>query len=291
MPTRTVPNLPAQNVRLQAVPQFVDFVSAAEQLFPAGDTVHETFWNCEALLRALARSGSLCSIINAELKRILTQPFYGPPASGDAQFTLYVSDSFTLSLLILDENLMRRERLQGVTRHCILVPLGPSPLVVDLYEQPRFETNDIFDRSSKLVHLGWRAIGKLDSLKIQASRIVADLTSQAGTTLVLSLLSSPLNDIMWEYDRDTLLPCRAVSESLSSSRIEYALNIVSEIGTADCVPYLIELFNHPAYFIRWSVVKNVMRLDEKAGLEMTRSRAIRFAPPCAARRSKEQGQN
>jgi hypothetical protein len=192
-------------------------------------------------------------------------PFHAPPVSSYNRFTLYASPTCELSAFRTGGG-SGTESLHTLAADAIILVLA-GPLNVELYETD-VKDFSIFDPTKKLKSCSTASFSAGETFRIVAGEQVVRFLKGGQPALSLCLSSAVQLDLTWEYDPVTLLPARLLADNLQTSRIEYAVKILGQVGTADSVAVLQDLFLHPAHYVRWAVAKSIMAIDEDAGMQI-----------------------
>ncbi len=232
-----------------------------------------SFWNCELPFRQfLTDPDALANFLNFELEQIQRSPFYGPNSASGSYFPIHESEYFSLFLLRYKKQTEAPDALAGTPSNCFMGVLSNTPLTLNVFEQPDLRDSDVLDRSKRLKSLGSKTLRQGEIFDMHAGRHVVDVLSDSET-LVLMLSSRAADDIVWDYDRRTLAPLQAVSNSLASSRLEFAINYSGVVGNCASLDAVTPFVEHELHYIRWSAVRSVMRLDPQRGVALLKNAA------------------
>ena len=88
----------------------------------------------------------------------------------------------------------------------------------------------------------------------------------ANILLLQAVVKAGQSPLSVEYDSASLdyVGCSAVDDS--DSRIQMITTLVRKLGRADAVPVLVSFLDHPSFFVRWHVMRELLGLDVRAAL-------------------------
>lgn len=211
----------------------------------------EAIWSCEGILREAHSSGLFARFINHELSGMRADAERAPYG----MVPLLLADSYKLSAVTFGKSdVLSAYSLRNSAEHALVYVVGPWPLEVELYEQRAVQDHDTFKRDATLTRVGRQAIAPGNALRITAGITVVGIAADHPPTTLLSLHGSAKYGIVWEYSPQTLSPIRAISSSIDSTRLEFALTILAEAGSVDrerSVQTALTLLAHPHHFVRW----------------------------------------
>ena len=266
------------NPRLKRSPELLQFVQTCQESIDLDDP--GTFWSCEDQFRDLARSGFLAQVVNADLERVSNEPSYIPDGATEDTLTIVNTDRFNLVFKIMEPVAgrgpagigRRAPRLASLPEHAMIWNIGAVPLNLHLFRLAEPYDNTVLDRSRPLEALGPSSVDPQTLLKLRAGKDLY-LASEVEEQLPLLVFTSKtFLPLIWRFDPETLLPSYAIAANPRSSRLQFAASLLSKLGSAEDVSALEGLLEYPDHFVRWSVVKNIMALDEDRGM-----RALRVA--------------
>lgn len=231
-------------------------------------------WACEPALRRFHDSGAFRSWVNRRVRSFIEAPDEEAPTLTP----LHIEEQFTLSAAVLtrtpfgssmnpDPNL---SDLKDHPQAGLVYVAGPAALHFELFEQPDVRDHEVFDKSKALRNCGTRTIAPGCVLRLIPGRTVLSDVRTSGVTVLLTLYGRPECAITWGYDPNTLLPVRPYSSTLHSSRLEYALALLGEIGHFDAAASLESaksLLDHPVYFVRWRALHALNELSAPDAIE------------------------
>jgi hypothetical protein len=96
---------------------------------------------------------------------------------------------------------------------------------------------------------------------------------RSNILLVQAVVKAGQAPLSVEYDSasGTYVGCSAVDDS--DSRIQMITTLVRKLGRADAVPVLARFLDHPSFFVRWHVMREMLGLDVAAALPNLRRMA------------------
>lgn len=220
------------------------------------DASPESFWNCRNALRELALSRAALDYIEHELLSGLNSPNYMP------QLELLECDSFSLNIRLLSPVLPTGTVNSSIEHRMAAIVHGS--VLLDRFEQPKVEPVDVFDRGRKIVSLGSSRFGVGDVIGCRAG-IDCHQMNGRSTAILLEMHSTPVYHFQWFYDSVTLIPKRVLYVDSGDMRAQLGLLTALNLRLRESVPYILSFLRHPNYFIRWSALKTLIKLEpEKA---------------------------
>lgn len=104
---------------------------------------------------------------------------------------------------------------------------------------------------------------------------------RANILLLQAVVKAGQAPIAVEYDSASgaYLGCSAVDDH--DSRIQMIATLVRKLGHAEAVPVLIAFLDHPSFFVRWHVMRELLGLDVRAALPHLRRMATEDPHPDA----------
>ncbi len=254
--------------RVQNVPSLGKFASCVEHLLDSPG--RDGFWLCDAPLRELIQAGGLRDVINYELACLVKDANYSPPDSNANRLTLLKNERFTLRARLLSKiNCEERpDVIESSGRNVLMALVGPCSLVVDRYVQPAPEPNDVFDSRKKLNQPERVRLGPAETMAIRAGHDIVHVLPPRNPTVAVYLRSPIVSTLVWHYDRATLKPKNAIGADVKAARLDYAAQLLGRVGDASAIPQLLELLEHPVYYVRWSALQSIVRLDGRLGTQL-----------------------
>jgi hypothetical protein len=260
MSLREVPFLGGQEERLANVPSLQNFVDACERVLDGSSP--ELFWQCEPMFRELVSGPFPQQLVNYELAT-LKSGGAAPMSSSSFQLSVYRSANLTLGVVRIGRE-PPLANLQESPTHCMLGTLSSTPVLIDLYERTfaKPETG-----KPSLVRKKSIALGKGEIVRVAAGAEVADVRSESESILA-GFMSRAVFDQVYEYDRSSLEPVREITDNQINARMVYAIRALAEVGDSSSLPILEDLYENPAPFVRWTVIKAAMKMDRSAGVRL-----------------------
>lgn len=257
-----LPLSPDVERRLEAIPPLEAFFRGIRPYVQASDPGR--FWACEPLFLDLMASSFLPDLLNHELSLLVDDSEYLTGGVASSSFTVASAPDFALTIRLLNGP-PRKSRLVGSVEHSIIgLPAASrsGPLVVERWTQPNPHPNDVLDRTRRLIPRGRSLIPPGGALLCTAGVDVGRFICGGAPVTPVILTSRVLMPLRWEYDPETLLPCRAIAANVTSSRIEFSTRLLAEIGDRDSLPQLRDLIqHHPDHFVRWGALRAIVAID------------------------------
>jgi hypothetical protein len=116
----------------------------------------------------------------------------------------------------------------------------------------------VMDRRARLTLV---ADGRLEPgalISLESGQDVIEFTGGRG--VVVGLDSASIHNTRWAYDRSSLTPTAVVVADATVGRIEHALQMLGEIGTAEHAHGLGVLMRNHVHSVRWSAVRTAVKL-------------------------------
>lgn len=210
-------------------------------------------------------------MIDEELALLVREPTHAPSRATAFAWTVCVGTACTLRLLRLPGDAADNGvHLLGSSGHRLLalaVPQHRAQLALYRHDQGDALT---FDTANRLSDPEFLAVDNGDVVALEAWRDVAEWLPQAEPRVAAVLLSPAIHAQHWVYRRETLCPIELVSTTFDANRLQYALELLAEIGDASHAPAVAAVYTHAAHHVRWAAVKAVLDLDRDRGLALLR---------------------
>jgi hypothetical protein len=264
---------PAVAKRVAALPQLRAFL---ERLAPALEKEDEAaFWECRRDFEVLVRGDFLRALLRHELERAAQDPLYLPSFPGEGCLDIARCSLFEVTLMFLSEvaelaggrELAPPARIRDAVEHRMIGVVGPGTIIMECFRQPSPYPHDVIDRSRRLVEQETVELGPGECRSLRAFEDVVAVRPPRGPSLLITVSTSPVGRIAWEYDRATLCPVRMISADLETSRQEQTISVVAELDDGEAIPDLLRLLAHPSHHIRWAAVSSIARIDSEAGID------------------------
>jgi hypothetical protein len=263
-------NLLPSDWYLDAIPVLRKFIEQVNKTY--ADENKNSFWACRSYFNELLKSDFVLELLNGELSGVAANPLYIPTGgSTEVDMGIALGNKCSLWLKILEPDMKLSDKLFSATENMMvgLVEFSGSGVVnMEEFEQPAPFPNDLPENQSKLLAGSKTQIRIGEVYDIRAAADIFRIVSVSAPVILLTLATTSLVPIRWEYDRNTLLPKRAMTISSNSSRLSYVANLLGEIGNENSIPVLKALISNENHFVRWAVVQNVYRLDQKEGMNL-----------------------
>lgn len=217
-------------------------------------------------LSSLAQTDFCRTILNGLLKE-LNLASSQLPVSGTTELPIFIFKYFALVLKIIQPHeyeLAKKagSHLSSLANNSILRVSGESTLGVELYEESPERLAEEFDPKLKLNKKGKQVLESGQGIHLKSGKdVLRFYCPQGKPALALILQDQKSQTILWAYDAKSLKPKQAFSSTQGVSRIEMSANFLGSIQDRAALPILESLMNHAEHFIRWTAIKNILRID------------------------------
>lgn len=209
-----------------------------------------------------------CYFFNSILTSVLDQALKnGKPAYSD-QIHLVSRGDFNLSLVIAGDSHTEDSTVCASEFDMIVVNLSSDRLLVPVYKT-NIDTENIFERPESLCEPVSQNLEPFKPVLFHAYHEIADLEHANNEAPCVVIHSLPRGSVTWVYDRSSRRPLNLTDNDLRRSRIQLAVKVLGETGTARYADTLEALatsdFDH---FVRWEAAESVYKLDESRGIKL-----------------------
>jgi hypothetical protein len=245
---------------MRAAPKLAEFVEYLETNLR--DNEPDDLWKCESVFRELMGSSFLVDVLNHDLVQLRDRPGYLPELTRTGVLTLLLSDLFSITArLIFPVTDARPAAIYAISENQLIGGAGQTPLVFRLFEQPNPYPIEVLDRNRPIAERETLTLYPKQVCRMSAPSDTYVLQPPKSTGALVIVSSCTKVPIRWRYNVDTLCPDEAISTDPVSSRIEYSVWALSELGNEDSISVLTSLTGHRDHFVRWGAVKALVRLS------------------------------
>jgi len=143
--------------------------------------------------------------------------------------------------------------------------LGPGNIELEIYEVPKDQHLDIFDRS-KIPTLKRKIVQKVgDFLTINAGKEVVKVIGVDQDAFQIYMVSTEVQELVWHYHEKTLEPIYSTVGSPQISRLQCVMMMLANLGSQKAVFTLKKLISAKEHFLRWSAIKTILALNPTEG--------------------------
>lgn len=249
--------------RIAALPVLNDFVGLLKH------TSIEDIFELAPHIEQMVCRNFLQDLIHYELNCMGENEDYAPREGTYNYLNLFINDKFSFSLI--NKNMgdhSQHKYYSNYPSDQIICTLNEEGLYYNLFRRSANDRWDTLRKESRLEVVAEHELLTFgQSLCIKSEEHIFSFCGE-GTEPVKALVLSATNlkNYTWEYDRETLLPARIVSGNHNHTRIEFACNILGEIGNEQSVQVLFDLLKDPAHNVRWQAARSICKLDLEAGV-------------------------
>ena len=216
-------------------------------------------------------------------------PYFEPPfraMSGDLHAGLILFEDAHLSIAAgvtrISELAARKDGKRGATsvgfsgRVSVLKFVKAGEARISFWEAPPITADFSAATAGQCARTGERQLTDGDILTIDGRHQTYVIEQARANLLVLqaeiSLDAAPLGV---EYDSRSLayVGCSAVRDG--ASRIQMISTLLRKLGAAEAAPVLAGFLDHPDFFVRWHVMRELLGLDAEAALPHLKRMAAR----------------
>ncbi len=213
----------------------------------------------------LADESIPAAVVNAELRTLLEYPEYAPVARSGAIHLNPNDDNRSMRVLLSrtsGERAAKPKHAMSDPAHFLIGAFNAPIRVAEFAQQLQDDT--VLNAGALLLEERTRTLEPKIAHVMPATLSVRSIFSDVSTW-TLTVFQVPSISFIWQYDMETRRPVRLISAENAATRIEAALRLLSELGTASA-PVLLELMEHPAHHIRWQSAATLAKLYEREGI-------------------------
>lgn len=145
---------------------------------------------------------------------------------------------------------------------------------LSFWEAPEIGLHFSAETAAPCRHTGRRRIEDGEILTIDGRRQAYAIDRvRSNMLLVQAVVKTGQAPLSVEYDAATCAYVGASAVDDSDSRIQMVTTLVRKLGRADAVPVLARFLDHPSFFVRWHVMREMLGLDVAAALPHLRRMA------------------
>ena len=243
---------------------------------------------------ALFADGDWIDLLLGELAEAMRQdPFFEPPfrhINSDVHrgLVLYEDDLVSIAVGVTSqiELAAKKTGLRGRTsvhfsgqvEVAKFVKAGDARL--GLWEAPPIMPTFGAATAGRCARRGERRLADGDTLIVDGRRESFVIEHAASNLLVLQATAKPDRaPVSVEYDSQSCeyIGCSAADDS--ASRIQMITTLLRKLGSQAAFPAIAEFLEHPSFFVRWHVMRELLGIDAGAALPQLKRMAARDAHP------------
>jgi hypothetical protein len=215
---------------------------------------------------ACLRDGTLARLVEEELAELARDPLHMPDRAAPHSWTLELGTACTLRLIRLPQTRADNGfHLLGSSGHRLVALASPAAqATLEIYRHAPGPMPDL-DPVHQLAPAQRLPLATGQVAGLHAWCDVAEWEPQPLPPVSAVLLSPPVHAQHWVYRRDDRRPCELVSTTFGANRLQYALELLAEIGAPEHAATTAGLYAHAAHHVRWAAIKATLDLDEDAG--------------------------
>lgn len=207
-------------------------------------------------------------VLNGLLERSIADPEFAPAFFGRNGIIVAssIEEKWMLTMMLGPAIAEPARIINGMTQHMLLSVLSDARVTIRRYKQDG-ESLTVLDRRKTLRPNGKEDLRPRDVYAFQAG-VDAYNVVYSDPVVLLRFNTGDDAPFVWQYDAQTLAPIRTIGSNLHASRVQFALQALALLGTAEHARTAADLFDHPAHYVRWEAVKAAFALDFDAGMEL-----------------------
>jgi hypothetical protein len=258
---------PADQARFDAIPALGAFVQEVTRVIKDEP---DSFWECEAAFRELVRSPTLLhDLVRYEIERLRRDVSYVARESTESRIALLTLPHVELGLVHIEP----REDVEAVTHsiigdHAMIGSLGPGTLRMQQLRHSSPVRTDVFDPSRALDMSEEIEVRPGETRGFRAGVDAIFERAPLGPACMMLFVYRYATPIRWIFDAASRLPTRAVSTDHQTYRMDFAARTLARMGYTPAASTLEDLYRHPAHFVRWAAVRELVLLDPERGLKL-----------------------
>ncbi len=218
-------------------------------------------------LKLLLKTSFLIELVNDHLSKLNSQEHFYPTRSSINYWHILNTKAFTLTLVRMKKE-QDTKFINSYPYDKIIVPLTED-IFYSHYKQPSPFPLEALDKTKKLQPYAIQ--GKLNKNTPYCIKKYEDVFSYHGgssnESILLSFSCRKTQSYGWEYDANTLLPLRLVTNVLQSARLEHTCKLLGELGNKSSLPNLFHFLKNPYHNVRWEAARAIMNIDFNKGVE------------------------
>ena len=250
---------------------------AAMAALPASATAEEV---AEVVGGLFADDAWVDELVASLARKMLADPFFDPPfrnLNTDVSSGLLVFEDERVSIAVSVTSALqlaaRKDRPRGPTsvgfsgQVNVLKFVKAGGAALSFWEAPTIDAGFSATNAGTCRRTGEREVrdgeilvldGRCQSYVIEALR--------GSLVLLQATIATGQAPLSVEYDSATgaYLGCSATGDT--SSRIQMITTLLRKLGHADAFPVIAAFLDHPDFFVRWHVMKELLGLDVQAAL-------------------------
>ena len=247
----------------------------------------------EAARAVFADDGWIATLIESLASRLSDDPFFGPPfpyLNSDMHSGLVFYEheriSIAAGVTLAARLAARKTAKRGATsvgfpgRVLVLKFVKAGGARISLWEAPRIDAGFTAAQAGRCVRTGERDLADGDILTLDG-RYQSYVVERARSNLVVlqAEITADQAPLSVEYDSAShgFVGCSATDDS--ASRIQMIATLLRKLGCDRAFEPIAAFLDHPDFFVRWHVMKELLGIDAEAALPHLRRMAARDPHP------------
>ncbi len=242
-----------------------DFNNFAQKAYNPRDV--DSFWNCSEEFSRLVKNFDPAPILNDLVQRVHSDPKFELPTMDHRKLVLSFNQNYTVAM---EEQALTVDYIYSHPFVGMIGIIGNEPLHYSVYQLPEGWKNELMDEQASLIFLEQKIAMPGDVIILDGRSHVFDFKVEKPT-FVLKFFSNFIYSLEWAFYRQTLKPWQVTASDAVSSRQDYMIKVLREIGNEDSISVLENLTISPYHYIRWSAIQAVASLDTQAGIRLLKN--------------------